>query len=204
MIGLVPPIAKAPAAVRTRRPPHCCCRVRQWTADAQTWYSQNGAPPAGDPIFGDASTSYVGLYAALVGIFIILMLCRGTTFHVWALGASQRMHTGMVHNCLYAPLSFFLQNPVGELLVAFTKDQDNMDENLVDSLHYLGIYGLIMLSTVITVSVTIPVSVCLDRCACQPHAARDFLACGMSGWYMPRQERRSMPWNSFVLCSLGY
>ena len=30
-----------------------------------------------------------------------------------------------------------------------------LDENLVDTLHYLGIYGLIMLSTVITVSVTI-------------------------------------------------
>jgi ABC-type multidrug transport system fused ATPase/permease subunit len=57
---------------------------------------------------------------------------------------------------LYAPLGFFLQNPVGEMLVAFTKDQDMMDENLVDTLHYLGIYGLIMLSTVITVSVTIP------------------------------------------------
>jgi ABC-type multidrug transport system fused ATPase/permease subunit len=57
---------------------------------------------------------------------------------------------------LYAPLGFFLQNPVGEMLVAFTKDQDMLDENLVDTLHYLGIYGLIMLSTVITVSVTIP------------------------------------------------
>jgi hypothetical protein len=42
---------------------------------------------------------------------------------------------------LYAPLGFFLQNPVGEMLVAFTKDQDIMDENLVDTLHYLGIYG---------------------------------------------------------------
>jgi ABC-type transport system involved in cytochrome bd biosynthesis fused ATPase/permease subunit len=57
---------------------------------------------------------------------------------------------------LYAPLGFFLQNPVGEMLVAFTKDQDILDENLVDVLHYLGIYGLIMLSTVILVSVTIP------------------------------------------------
>jgi ABC-type multidrug transport system fused ATPase/permease subunit len=53
-------------------------------------------------------------------------------------------------------MSFFLQNPVGEMLVAFTKDQDIIDENLMDTLHYLGIYGLIMLSTVITVSVTIP------------------------------------------------
>lgn len=57
---------------------------------------------------------------------------------------------------LYAPLGFFLQNPVGEMLVAFTKDQDMLDENLMDTLHYLGIYGLIMLSTVITVSVVIP------------------------------------------------
>jgi len=57
---------------------------------------------------------------------------------------------------LYAPLGFFLQNPVGEMLVAFTKDQDILDENLVDTLHYLGIYGLIMLSTVILVSITIP------------------------------------------------
>ena len=45
-------------------------------------------------------------------------------------------------------MGFFLSNPVGELLLAFTKDVDIMDENLVDSLHYLGIYGLIMLSTV--------------------------------------------------------
>jgi ABC-type multidrug transport system fused ATPase/permease subunit len=57
---------------------------------------------------------------------------------------------------LNAPLGFFLQNPVGDMLVAFTKDQDILDENLMDTLHYLGIYGLIMLSTIITVSVTIP------------------------------------------------
>jgi hypothetical protein len=42
---------------------------------------------------------------------------------------------------LHAPLGFFLQNPVGEMLVAFTKDQDILDENLIDTLHYLGIYG---------------------------------------------------------------
>jgi hypothetical protein len=55
---------------------------------------------------------------------------------------------------MYAPLGFFLQNPVGEILVAFTKEQDIMDENLVDTLHYLGIYGLIMCATIITVSVS--------------------------------------------------
>jgi ATP-binding cassette, subfamily C (CFTR/MRP), member 1 len=62
---------------------------------------------------------------------------------------------------MYAPLGFFLQNPVGEILVAFTKEQDIMDENLVDTLHYLGIYGLIMLATVITVSVRL-----ISFCGC--------------------------------------
>ena len=55
---------------------------------------------------------------------------------------------------MFAPLGFFLTNPVGELLLAFTNDQDNMDEQLLDNLQYLGIYGLIILSTTITVSVT--------------------------------------------------
>ena len=62
----------------------------------------------------------------------------------------------MVHRVLHAPLGFFLRNPVGEILVAFTKENDIMDEQLIDTMHYLGIYGLIILSTVITVSVTIP------------------------------------------------
>uniref|UniRef100_A0A383WNY2 Uncharacterized protein n=1 Tax=Tetradesmus obliquus TaxID=3088 RepID=A0A383WNY2_TETOB len=126
--------------------------VRQWTGDTRKWYV-NGPPMT---IFSAAGPAYVFIYGMLTLAFIVLMLLRGSTFHGWSLGASQRLHKNMLHKVLYAPLGFFLQNPVGEMLVAFTKDQDMMDENLVDTLHYLGIYGLIMLSTVITVSVTIP------------------------------------------------
>ncbi|WIA32616.1 hypothetical protein OEZ86_003419 [Tetradesmus obliquus] len=124
--------------------------VRQWTGDTRQWYV------TGPPFFGGAGKAYVFIYGMLTAVFIVLMLLRGATFHLWTLGSSQRMHKSMLHKVLYAPLGFFLQNPVGEMLVAFTKDQDIIDENLVDTLHYLGIYGLIMLSTVITVSVTIP------------------------------------------------
>ena len=70
--------------------------------------------------------------------------------------AGQDLHKNMVHRVLHAPLGFFLRNPVGEILVAFTKENDIMDEQLIDTMHYLGIYGLIILSTVITVAVTIP------------------------------------------------
>eukprot|EP00878_Enallax_costatus_P000230 GHUV01000294.1.p1 GENE.GHUV01000294.1~~GHUV01000294.1.p1 ORF type:complete len:1290 (+),score=442.33 GHUV01000294.1:122-3991(+) len=127
--------------------------VRQWTGDTRGWYKA-GRP--GYSLFSAPGPAYVFIYGMLTLAFIFLMLLRGSTFHLWTLGSSQRMHKKMVHKVLFAPLGFFLQNPVGEMLVAFTKDQDILDENLVDILHYLGIYGLIMLSTVITVSVTIP------------------------------------------------
>ena len=53
------------------------------------------------------------------------------------------------------------QTPIGDLLVSFAKDQDIMDEALPDALYYAGIYGLILLATTITVSVTIPLFSCL-------------------------------------------
>jgi ATP-binding cassette subfamily C (CFTR/MRP) protein 1 len=56
---------------------------------------------------------------------------------------------------LNAPMGFFLVTPVGDLLLNFTKDQDILDENLPDAMHFMGIYGLILIATTITVSVTI-------------------------------------------------
>ncbi|KAJ9527211.1 hypothetical protein QJQ45_025467 [Haematococcus lacustris] len=136
--------------------------LRQWTSDARVWYPNSiikknpvGTGPD-DPFTAlTAGQAYIITYAIPVLFFIFSMFFRGAGFHWWTHGAGQRLHSRAVHNTLYAPLGFFLQNPVGELLLAFTKDQDMMDENLVDSLHYLGIYGLIMLSTIITVSTTI-------------------------------------------------
>lgn len=126
--------------------------VRWWTGDGQGWYKNSPPSPFGLP----AGNSYALVYGILTIIFLVLMLCRGAFYHLWALGASQNLHTSMTHNVLHAPLGFFLRNPVGDMLVAFSKDQDIMDENLVDTLHYLGIYGFILLSTAVTVSIVIP------------------------------------------------
>ncbi|GFR49013.1 hypothetical protein Agub_g11034, partial [Astrephomene gubernaculifera] len=80
---------------------------------------------------------------------------RGATFLWWVLRASERLRRRALHNVLHAPMGFFLVTPVGDLLLNFTKDQDLMDENLPDSIHFMGIYGLILIATTITVSVTI-------------------------------------------------
>ena len=73
----------------------CClryCRVRQWTGDTQGWYKQGYAP-----VLGGAGPAYVLFYGIITGAFLLLMLCRGGTFHAWTLGSSQRMHSKMVH-----------------------------------------------------------------------------------------------------------
>ena len=51
-------------------------------------------------------------------------------------------------------MGFFLATPVGDLLLNFTKDQEILDDNLPDAMHFLGIYGLILVATTCTVSIT--------------------------------------------------
>jgi hypothetical protein len=128
--------------------------IRWWTRDQYNKYGQDcidaGDEPCG-PMF------YVQWYGVLgLAFFIGLMFFRGAALYMWCNGSSQRQHAKSIHRVLYAPLGFFLTTPVGDLLVSFTKDQDVMDDALPDALYYAGIYGLILLATTITVSVTIP------------------------------------------------
>jgi hypothetical protein len=67
--------------------------VRNWTGDLQGWYSGRNAVP----VFGGAGKAYVFLYGMMTACFLVLMLFRGATFHLWTLGSGQRMHAKMVH-----------------------------------------------------------------------------------------------------------
>jgi hypothetical protein len=66
--------------------------VRQWTGDTRKWYFTSA--PLLD---GRAGPAYVFIYGMLTLAFIVLMLLRGATFHLWTLGSSQRMHKSMLH-----------------------------------------------------------------------------------------------------------
>jgi hypothetical protein len=66
--------------------------VRYWTGDTLKWYANNA------PLFGGkAGPAYVMIYGLLTAGFMLLMLLRGSTFHLWTLGSSQRMHRSMLH-----------------------------------------------------------------------------------------------------------
>ncbi|KAG2500538.1 hypothetical protein HYH03_001315 [Edaphochlamys debaryana] len=124
--------------------------VRWWVNDEYLKFPKRKGVQ--DP---DATKFYCLIYLALTGIFYFTMIARGATFLWWTLRSAEIIRRKAVHNVLYAPMGFFLVTPVGDLLLNFSKDQDIMDENLPDAVHFMGIYGLILLSTTITVSVTI-------------------------------------------------
>lgn len=122
--------------------------IRQWTSDSLRLYRANTSSTK-------ASTMYASTYWALVGGFILLVLIRGLTFYWHILRASQRLQWEVVHKVFHAQLKFFLQIPIGDLLVSFSKDQDIMDEMLPDALHYMAIYGVILAATTVLVSISI-------------------------------------------------
>lgn len=98
-----------------------------------------------------ANSTYALTYMGLMLAFWLFMMFRGATFLCMVLRAGQRLHSNMVHRILFAPLGFFFGAPVGDLLLSFSYDQQVLDEQLPDSIHFLGIYGLIVVATTITV-----------------------------------------------------
>ena len=58
------------------------------------WYKNSPASPF---MGGAAGPSYVFLYGMMTACFIVLMLFRGSFFHLWTLGAGNRMMNNMVH-----------------------------------------------------------------------------------------------------------
>ncbi|GLC48313.1 hypothetical protein PLESTB_000082600 [Pleodorina starrii] len=124
--------------------------VRWWVADQYERFPRRTGMQ-----YEPATKFYSLIFLLLVSLFYLFMVFRGTTFLWWVLRSSERLRKKALHNVLYAPMGFFLVTPVGDLLLNFTKDQDIMDENLPDAVHFMGIYGLILVATTITVSVTI-------------------------------------------------
>jgi ABC-type multidrug transport system fused ATPase/permease subunit len=60
-----------------------------------------------------------------------------------------------------APILFFLRTPVGDVLNAFAKDQDTIDETLVDTMHMSIIYLMILLTTLAIVTVNLHYYACM-------------------------------------------
>lgn len=98
---------------------------------------------------------YLLIYMALVVLFIGLLLTRDTLFGIWSIRASTNLHNTLFSRVLSAPVLFFLRTPVGDVLNAFARDQDTLDETLPDTLHMTGIYLMILLTSLAIVTTSI-------------------------------------------------
>ncbi|GLI63446.1 hypothetical protein VaNZ11_006418 [Volvox africanus] len=94
-----------------------------------------------------ASEVYILGYFAFVMFFVICLLSRDGLFSYWHLHGSTQLHNKLFYRVLRAPLLFFLRTPVGDILNAFAKDQDTLDETLPDTLHMSLIYLMILLTS---------------------------------------------------------
>ena len=103
-----------------------------WRTRHRRWYRYPDA-------HGGAGTSrFAWVYGSMGLLFLIVQLLRTGTFYWWALTGAGRLFRGALHRVLNTPMAFLLVKPVGELLAAFTSDQDKVDEALPDAVHLAG------------------------------------------------------------------
>ena len=100
---------------------------------------------------------YIGTYAGYVATFFVLLLARGATYYVMGLSATTSMHDAMFRSILAAPMSFFTSTPLGKVLSVFSKDMDAVDESLLDNLHMVGIYLMILVTTIAVIVRVLPI-----------------------------------------------
>jgi ABC-type multidrug transport system fused ATPase/permease subunit len=87
---------------------------------------------------GRSEMFYLGVYGGYVAVFLVLLYLRGVTFMAMFSSAFSRLHDTMFSALLAAPLSFHSLTPLGSIISVVSKDMDNINDTLVDSM-YLGL-----------------------------------------------------------------
>lgn len=89
--------------------------IRYWASDYYKYLRDQG--------YEEGNKEYLLSYMGFVIGFIILLLCRDSTFSFWSKTAATNLHNQLFKRVLQAPILFFLRTPVGDVLNSFAKDQ---------------------------------------------------------------------------------
>lgn len=76
----------------------------------------------------------LNVYVGLIVIVAPLMIIRGIMFFKSCVQASINLHNNMFSKIVYAPMRFFHLNPSGRILNRFSKDVNQVDELLPQTL----------------------------------------------------------------------
>jgi ATP-binding cassette subfamily C (CFTR/MRP) protein 4 len=99
---------------------------------------------------------YIWVFVALTAATIVLACARSILFYFATLRASSSLHSNALKHVIETQLSFFTANPLGRIMNRFSGDLGNVDELLSVALHEVFALGMIGLSTVIVVCITVP------------------------------------------------
>lgn len=84
--------------------------------------------------FGFSTGQYIGGYAGLGAVQVLLMFTFSVLLSIFGTTASKKMLQEAVTRVLRAPMSFFDTTPLGRITNRFSRDVDVMDNNLTDAM----------------------------------------------------------------------
>ncbi|KAF2756007.1 P-loop containing nucleoside triphosphate hydrolase protein [Pseudovirgaria hyperparasitica] len=98
---------------------------------------------------------YLGIYALLGILFMIITLSREAVLFEGSLTASRRIHTRLIESITHAKFRFFDSTPLGQLMNRFSKDIESVDQEIapvaIGVIHCMGsILTIVVLISIIT------------------------------------------------------
>lgn len=123
---------------------------------AQTWWLGFWSRQSGDGNAPHSVEYYLGIYAGLSILAVIVETFQWFILYMGTLRSSQRLHKMLLHSILRAPLRFFDTQALGRIQNRFAKDLEGIDSGLPDNFGRSLMYGLGVLTTLVVVSSAAP------------------------------------------------
>ncbi|KAH7052509.1 multi drug resistance-associated protein MRP [Linnemannia elongata] len=101
---------------------------------------------------------FLGVYAAITLVYMVLMFCFDYVIMVWAgVRATVRLHDGLLNSIMHLPMSFFDTTPLGRIVNRFSTDIFATDNTLPWSFMSVLMFGVSVLGTIIVIAATTPI-----------------------------------------------
>ncbi|KAF9932493.1 hypothetical protein FBU30_008066 [Linnemannia zychae] len=101
---------------------------------------------------------FMGIYAALIVVFMVLILCASYKLMATAcVQASNRLHSALLHNILHLPMSFFDITPLGRILNRFSSDMANVDDMIRWAVYDIFLFGVTVVGSLVVITMTTPI-----------------------------------------------
>lgn len=100
---------------------------------------------------------YLSIYAIAILTYLFCAFCNIAFFQTGGWRAAKTMHSKLLHAILYAPVSWFDQNPIGRAINRFGNDMRSLDAVLPDYVQSMMDSCLRFLMRIVSIAFVIPI-----------------------------------------------